>query len=203
MYEQSMKPNSRRPLKRSLGQKSYRKMFFVAVEGKKTEPQYFDILKKILPNICIKCVQGGNKTSPIQILNTLKKFMQGEKFLKTDEAWIVIDKDSWTEEQLFTVWKWSQEDPRNGLAVSNPKFEYWLLQHFEEGNNISGSNECSKRLNKYIPNYDKGVKEVQITIASVEEAISRARRRDIPPCEDWPRNTGTTVYRLVMRMLNL
>jgi hypothetical protein len=32
-------------------------------------------------------------------------------------------------------------------------------------------------------------------------AVRRARRRDNPPCDDWPRSTGTTVYKLVENIL--
>ncbi|MCF6178109.1 MAG: hypothetical protein L3J63_01800 [Geopsychrobacter sp.] len=35
----------------------------------------------------------------------------------------------------------------------------------------------------------------------VPEAVERASRRDTPPCADWPRTTGTTVYRLVQSLM--
>jgi len=35
----------------------------------------------------------------------------------------------------------------------------------------------------------------------IDAVIQRAERRDSPPCEDWPRSTGTTVYRLVKSLM--
>ncbi len=34
----------------------------------------------------------------------------------------------------------------------------------------------------------------------IADAIKRAKRKDNPPCEKWPQNTGTTVYRLVEKI---
>ena len=52
-----------------------------------------------------------------------------------DEAWIVIDRDEWTEEQLARLHQWSNERTNHGFALSNPNFEYWLILHFEDGDN--------------------------------------------------------------------
>jgi len=81
--------------------------------------------------------------------------------------------------------------------MSNPKFEYWLLLHFEDGSGVRSSGDCSERLKKYLPNYNKGIDIKRITPERILEAIYRAEKRDSPPCMDWPRGVGTTVYRLV------
>lgn len=88
--------------------------------------------------------------------------------------------------------------------LSNPKFEYWILLHFEEGTNISSSRECSDRLKRWLPDYDKGIKPRGFTIQMISSAVRRAKIRDNPPCPDWPRTgSGTTVYRLVEKLLDL
>jgi hypothetical protein len=76
-------PPKRRKFQRPLGERRYRKLFVIAVEGVKTEPQYF--------------------------------------------------------------------------ALSNPKFEYWLLLHFNDGTGIASSRDCSDRLKRHLPGYDKGI----------------------------------------------
>lgn len=121
--------------------------------------------------------------------------------LKSDEAWLVVDKDSWTDEQLLPLFEWSQESEGNGFALSNPKFEYWLLLHFEDAN-INSSRQCSERLAKHLPAYEKGIDSRKFTEHRIKQAVERARHRDTPPCNDWPRTFGTTVYKLVKRILS-
>jgi hypothetical protein len=72
----------------------------------------------------------------------------------------------------------------------------------KRGNAIASSHECSDRLQKYLPSYDKGIDTRRISQDSVTAAIQRAKQRDNPVCADWPRAMGiTTVYRLVENIL--
>ena len=122
----------------------------------------------------------------------------------SDEAWLVVGKDNWKDEQLERLHAWAQSHKNYGFALSNPKFEYWLLLHFEDGIGISSSIECSERLKRYLPGYDKGIDVRKISRSQIDMAVERARQRDNPPCCDWPRNPGvTTVYRLVESILRL
>jgi hypothetical protein len=121
---------------------------------------------------------------------------------KSDEAWLVVDKDNWTDGQLSELHAWSTKKKNYGFALSNPKFEYWLLLHFENGAGVSSSRDCSERLKRYLPDYDKGIDTRNITESMLDDAIRRARSRDTPPCADWPRNVGTTVYRLIEKIIS-
>jgi hypothetical protein len=118
-----------------------------------------------------------------------------------DEAWLVVDKDQWTDDQLTLLHNWSQSKENYGFALSNPKFEYWLLLHFEDGNGVQSSAQCSERLSRNLPDYDKGVDIRKFTQASIGDAVGRAKLRDKPLCADWPRTIGTTVYRLVEKLI--
>ncbi len=42
-------------------------------------------------------------------------------------------KDEWTDDQLSQLNEWAQGADNYGFALSNPKFEFWLLLHFEDG----------------------------------------------------------------------
>ncbi len=98
--------------------------------------------------------------------------------------------------------EWAKESRNLGLAVSNPKFEYWLLLHFEDGKGIASSQDCGNRLKKHIQGYDKGLKVQDFSRRRIDDAVQRARKRDNPPCADWPRAMGaSTVYRLVENIL--
>ncbi|MCY4603166.1 MAG: RloB family protein [Gemmatimonadetes bacterium] len=195
----SKKRNFRRPL----GERRYRKLFIVATEGAKTEPQYFVILNNQNLVIHVDCIKSKDRSSPLQVLKRMKDRLKQETLKNSDEAWLVVDKDQWTDKQLEQLHSWSQGANNYGFALSNPKFEYWLLLHFEDGTNIGSSSECSDRLKKHLPDYDKGLDGRKITPDMVEAAIRRAKVRDNPPCVDWPRTFGsTTVYKLVENILS-
>ncbi|MBO7722391.1 MAG: RloB domain-containing protein [Thermoguttaceae bacterium] len=196
-------PPKRRDFIRPLGERPYRKLFVIAVEGMKTEPQYFAIFNDKKSVIRIKCLRGSRESSPPQVLRRMKTHLRREGLKRSDEAWLVVDKDQWTDEQLSQLHAWARSGDNYGFALSNPKFEYWLLLHFEDGAAITSSRDCSDRLKRYLPDYDKGIDPRKITHDRIKEAIRRARLRDTPPCADWPRALGgTTVYKLVDNILN-
>lgn len=194
-------PSKRRKFRRPVGERRYRKMFLLAVEGSKTEPQCFAIFNNQNSVIRIRCLKNKHDSAPLQVLDRMKAQLKKEELKSTDEAWLVVDKDQWTDEQLSQLHQWAQESDNYGFALSNPKFEFWLLLHFEDGNGVSTSRICSQRLRSHIPGYDKDIDARKISEEMVYDAIRRAKQRDTPSCSDWPRVTGTTVYKLVENIL--
>jgi len=192
-----------RKLHRPLGERRYRKLFVISVEGVKTEPQYFELFNKSDQNIIkINCLKGNHQSSPFQVLKRMKRYLKIEDLKKTDEAWLVIDMDQWSSDQIEPLFEWSQSKENYGLALSNPTFELWLLLHFEDGRKVATTDECLNRLKKYLPEYKKGIGIRKFTIETIHSAIQRAKRRDNPPCVDWPRTVGvTTIYRLVEKLI--
>lgn len=87
------------------------------------------------------------------------------------------------------------------LALSTPMFEYWLLLHFEEGQGVSSGNECIQRLKQHCPPYDKKHLNIKALEEGIRAAVERAKRKDSPPCKDWPRTPGSIVYLLVEELL--
>ena len=196
-------PSNRRRYRRPLGERRYRKLFIVATEGVKTEPQYFAILNDHHSVIHVDCTKSKHHSSPLQVLKRMEDRLKQETLKNSDEAWLVVDKDQWQDEQLAQLHTWSQGADNYGFALSNPKFEYWLLLHFENGTNIGSSRECSDRLKNHLPDYDKSLDVRKISPDMIEDAVCRAKIRDNPPCEDWPRTLGsTTVYKLVENILS-
>jgi len=197
--------NGRRKFERPSSKLLPKKLFIIAVEDKVKEPRYFQILNKIFPQSLIqtKIIEGTSDTSPDKVLVRMKRYLEQKKgeLEPYDEAWIVVDKDNWNENQLKQVYEWSKGRDNYNFALSKTKFEYWLLLHFEVGNNIASSRECDIRLKKHIPNYGVNYNFSNITLEQINEAIARAKKRDNPPCKDWPRTTGvTTVYKLVEKI---
>ena len=178
-----------------------RKIFVLSCEGTITEPQYFRSFNKQNPNVRVICLPSKHGRSPPEVLNRMKKGLQ-ERFLrKSDEAWLVVDMDWWTDGQLSELYQWSRQKKNYGFALSNPKFELWLLMHFEDVRGAINSRVCSKKLQRHLPNFKKHINPKNISTLMIANAIERAKRQDNPPCSDWPRTTGTTVYRLVERIL--
>jgi len=200
-----MMPSKKNPkIRRSPGKRRHQKLFLIATEGEKTEPQYFDIFNDQQSVINVRCLKGCGG-SPQKVLERMKDHLEEEELEGSDEAWLVIDKDNWLPEQLAPLHTWTQERHKRhkrGLALSNPKFEYWLLLHFEDGK--ASSQDCSDRLKKHIPGYDKKIDPSDFTRYRIDDAIRRAKQRDNPPCADWPRTAHvTTVYRLVESILQV
>lgn len=168
----------------------------LATEGARTEPEYFRLFHD-LADTHIELVSSGQASSPDQVLRAMRRRLESTPLRARDEAWIVVDTDSWTEEQLLAVHTWSTGAPRRGLAVSNPMFEYWLLLHFEDGDEVASARECRARLARHLPQGTKADLPIEPLRGLVDVAVERARRRDRPACTDWPRQVGSTVYRLI------
>lgn len=139
-------------------------------------------------------LKSKRKTSPGQVLARLKK----EDIGKQDQAWIVIDRDTWEEAELNQVFNGCKAQGYK-MALTNPMFEYWLLLHFEDGNGVHAGN-VKTRLKTHLPAFTKSHVEVHKIEPGIDDAIRRAERKDNPPCEKWPLTTGTTVYRLVKEL---
>ena len=201
--DQGIVAQKRRSFRRPYGQRRYRRLFVIAAEGEKTEPRYFALFNDASV-IHVHCLRWRGDNSPDQVLRRMEQYLEDEEIRNSDEAWLVVDRDQWTEQQLARLHRWSQGADNYGFALSNPKFEYWLLLHFEDGSGVRTSRECSHRLRRHLPSYDKDVHGRKFTRTSIELAVRRADERDIPPCDDWPREPGqTTVYRLVRSILAL
>ncbi len=186
--------------RRTLGIRRYKRMFVIVAEGTVTEQEYFPLLSDETI-VHIKCIRNRHNLPPQEALKRVREYIREEGLRKTDEVWVVVDKDSWLEEHLSELHAWSKTSSHYGLALSNPMFEFWLLLHFEDTKGRVTSDECNRKLRKHLPKYDKHVSANVFTHERIKQAVSRARKRDTPACTDWPRNTGTSVYRLVEKIL--
>ena len=189
---------------RRLGKRRHRKLFVVATEGTKTEPMYFRMLNDLQKTGHVECLASGGGSSPLDVLSRMEKYLKenGNDLRESDEIWLVVDRDQWPATQLDRLQNWAEESNRRDLALSNPKFEYWLLLHFEDGLKIKSPSDCDARLREHLPDYDKGITPEKFTVEIISEAIKRGKLRDNPRCSGWPSTIGcTTVYRLVDSIL--
>ena len=189
--------------RRGVSNRPYRKRFVISTEGK-TEIQYFKLLNRLCKGVSLRCISPGSQSAPTHVLRRMKEFIRKDGGqVPSDEYWLVTDRNSWQEEQLMQSFEWSETRENFGFALSNPKFEYWLLLHFEDGYNVGNSAECSRRLKRYLPDYRKSVEQTRFTMKDIMRAVERAKIVDYPPCQDWPKRSGiTTIYKLVQAIID-
>jgi hypothetical protein len=94
----------------------------------------------------------------MQVLSRMEEYIKQEGVKPSDEAWLIVDRDQWDEKHLDLLHQWTLKCSNYKLALSNPKFEFWLLLHYEDAKNISTERECLTRLKHYLPNYNKKLK---------------------------------------------
>lgn len=188
-------------LKRTSGRKRYKRRFILATEGAKTEPLYFQLFDSDSTSLHIEWLKSKDRSAPSHVLKRMRRRITRESLRKTDSAWLVVDKDQWTDEQLRELYEWSKQNTKYGLAVSNPKFEYWLLLHFEDGNGLISPRTCEERLKRYMPDYDKST-GIQQAWDGVKDAIARAKQKEeSAKPKPWPQSKGSTVYKLAEKLL--
>lgn len=187
--------------RRSAYRQQFRK-FVISCEGSVTEREYFSRLQALCWNGAIlDILTNRNANSPIQVLERIRNY--GKSLSAGDEMWCVIDKDQWSEPQLDALVKWQQESSQvfRGVALSNPKFELWLLAHFQNLPATCGASECNRLLEMHLPDYKKHIDSQRFDLPSMRAAIVRARATcptgNIPLAK-----IGTNVCELVDHILD-
>ena len=197
--------------KRNEGTRRYKRLFLIAAEGAKTEKSYFERnIRPLNDQIIIEVVdKPTHASSPLDVQKILASAIKKESgaLRAGDEAWIVIDRDQWKPKAIQAAIAWTQEQStvkcHCDMALSNPRFEYWLLLHFEDGNDLSTAEECQKRLNDHIRLVKKkNVPAGSFQCEQVEAAIKRASKKRFGKSSQSLQSTGTTVYRLVEKLLD-
>lgn len=184
------------------------RLFIVATEGARTEPQYIAHLKLQgwidRSRVIVEVIPTQDGTSsPNHVIHRLSEAQQRFQALPSDECWLVLDVDRWGPRLLSEV---AQEATQKGykLAISNPCFELWLLLHFTDS--APSSSSCAaieEQLRQIHGSFNKSNLDGTLyTRERVNEAVERARRLDSSPTDRWPQSPpGTHAYRLFTRIL--
>ena len=149
--------------------------FVIAMEGDSTELDYFSNLQKYCPLITIKSIRSRHHSSPKNVLRKMNDWLNLHPLQGQDQAWIVIDRDQWPEDQLLEAKKWADSHPKHGLALSNPNFEFWLLLHFEHFKGSITPKVCNERLGRYLLDYNKSLNDRDFPLTSIHQAVQRAQ----------------------------
>ena len=109
--------------------------YLIVCEGKKTEPNYFNGLKKkinekygnkvdvLIPSIEVK----GTGKNTTDLVNYTDKFVNYSN-KRYGQVWVVFDKDDYPDKQFNQAIKNSSFN----IAWSNPCFEIWILLHLKK-----------------------------------------------------------------------
>lgn len=145
------------PLKRKTGSREYRAICWVSAEGQ-TEKDYLQMDIFRTSDIIIRFPRNihPGRRNPTAVLKRFHKAMRTEEFREGDEAWIIVDVDTWDETEFSQLLDWTKEDPRHHLAISNPKFELFLIMHFERGGGCTTPQIVGAVLKRHAPRCSGG-----------------------------------------------
>lgn len=159
---------SPRELHRARGTRQTAKRCLIVCEGSKTEPNYFNGLRRTLrcSTIQITVAKGLRGTDPLSVVREAKERFLREREDPFDAVFCVFDRDSHaTYGSALTQIKDLRRSKKPFYAIySNPCFEFWVLLHFElsfrpflrEGA-LSPCGVVGRELRRHFPEYEKGM----------------------------------------------
>ena len=189
-------------LSRRTGTRKYRPVCWVSVEGQ-TEKDYLRMAAFRDAPVSVrfpKDIHPG-RHNPSQVLKRFQKVMREKDFRKNDEAWIVVDVDDWGETEFSELLAWAESDSRHHLAVSNPKFELFLVMHFEKGNGCTTASNVDAALKRHLPRYDKRLGPTAFSKDEIRAAVENASAKRAGCKLAFPNPGMTDVHLLANRLL--
>lgn len=179
------KPRPLGALRRRPGRRQPLKRLVIVCEGEKTEPLYFEALRREqrLSSIDIKIVKS--RSAPTYIVREgirQKKELDDER----DEVWCVFDAECRAAEAPFQQAVAASRSHGLELAVSNPAFEYWYILHFVCTDRPFGTaDECFRELQAYLPGYDKAHLVFDELKERLDDALANADRLRQNASDSW------------------
>lgn len=173
--------NQKFKLTRDPPSRKIKKQFILFCEGKNTEPQYFQALKKNYPNALIVIEKKG--AVPLTLANEANDYIKKRKKQKSssfedeDQIWVIFDKDKHPKIKEATK---ICENNNLRLGYSNPCFELWLMLHRKDFNTVCTHTQMQKKLEKEDSDYNskKGKKvNYETYIKNIITAEKRANRQ--------------------------
>jgi hypothetical protein len=188
-----------------------RKYFLIVCEGVRTEPIYFDYIKRFLPNNLLETIEisgEGDNTINIVRIAIRKKEERAINILLPDfdEVWAVFDKDDFPKENYDNAILLAN---RKGIecGVSNQSFELWYVLHFQLLETALHRKDYIAVLTKLLGfKYEKNNKKIIKLLfekGNVRQAIEWAKHLENMHIGKSPSSAcpSTRVYELVERLL--
>lgn len=183
----------------------YRKNFFLVTEGERTESAYLKIVwdrlglrERFTPRFL-----HGKPSISSMIASALKAEKDSMfRASKGDEIWIILDHDEQCHlpSQFQELSAWENEKPYRHVALSTPRFEYWLLMHLDKKPN---KERClsDDYMQQRIPHFKNlPINSMIFTRDSILAAMNCANTAPIPTCKN-PSIVGSSLGRLIERLM--
>lgn len=212
-------PRERKDFKRTSGLRDAR-LFVIATEGEKTESKYFTKLtSEYFPSskVHVEIIPSKDgKSAPKYVLEGLDSFRREYRIKEDDELWIIIDRDfrSWTTKQISET---IQVCKQKGyfLSISNPCFEFWIILHILDINDLSSNlreeikinakkgnrTKCENLIIDSIGSYNKKDPDFNPIIPNILTAIEQAKSITKNNSIDLFKEIGSNVYVLVEKII--
>ena len=190
----------RRPLDRKVEHFRDTKLIVIAVEGEKTERQYFDLFRNVRVQIRVLATGKDHASSPEHVLARLADFRAEHDFESDDEFWFMVDVDRWGSEKLDRVTSIAIQKDYN-LAISNPCFECWLYLHLDDPpKDWRRCHDFKHGIRNRLGSYNSSKLDISQFGHGVRSALLRSKALDTQPAERWPNSVGSHVYRVVEKV---
>lgn len=209
--------------KKEVGKRKIREYILIVCEGTKTEPNYFESIKRSFPKNTLETYDidiKGTGTSTLKIVEiaielSSKSDTAFDKIF--DEVWVVFDKDDFPDDDFNNA---IHKAHANNIEVawSNAAFELWYILHFQYRNTGMSREDYKKvletELNKAIKEktgvdanykYLKNSLEMYNTLqeyGNEKQAIAWAKQLDATHNDKRfaSHNPRTLVYRLIEKL---
>jgi hypothetical protein len=124
---------------------------------------------------------------------------------------MIIDTDRW--KNIPDIISECKKQSNMFVAVSNPCFEFWLLLHIKDiseyneeldlilknGKVSSKKNYVDAKIVEILGAYNKSNPKPELFLPTVDFAIEQAKQLDEKD-EEYPKNLGSHVYKVVMKL---
>ncbi|MCX7045621.1 MAG: RloB family protein [Candidatus Sumerlaeota bacterium] len=191
-----------------------RKTFLILTEGEKTEPNYFDELRRRfhLRTVDVKIVHPKG-TDPITLLNRaiemrdtqLKLSRKSNRYAPYDEVWVLFDLEKIHDARRAIARQAEQRRKHSEIkfAISDPSFEFWLLIHYQRTMApFVSSDDVIRKLKHFWSGYKKGDRPSASLLKLIPVAVANAEF-----CREQHKTSGgagnpSTDVDLLIRSLN-
>ncbi len=195
-----------------------RRFYLIVCEGTKTEPHYFEGLKrKLLPHV-LELVDLSIKGTGLNTLGLINESLKMKEKIESqpgrvvDEVWAVFDRDSFPNHHFDTAIAKAKELDVC-CAWSNEAFELWFLLHFQDFQNAMRRQDYQSKLEQelsrcigkpflYVKN-SQAMFDLLNQYGSEAQAIRRAKQLEaqFSGRTDYANhNPCTTVYTLIEKL---
>jgi len=189
------------------------RLFAIACEGNKAEPEYFDLFRYMSGKIKVDIIdyeetEERNKpgvqhrSAPKWVLDKAVKYIDIEGLIDEDTLWFVIDVDRWDKEQLRNIAQLCDDKANWHIILSNPCFEVWLYFH-KKANIVDSISRTCQEFKREISTFERGGYHPSKFIPDLETAIANAKATDNNKDYYFPEFKETKLYLLGKALLEV